>query len=42
MDQGDEAVKRLGKWLLIVLVVLAGAFLLLRTPDTDPAEMKAK
>jgi len=35
-------VKRLGKWLLIILVVLAGAFLLLRTPDTDPAAMKAK
>lgn len=34
--------KRLGKWLLIILVVLAGAFLLLRTPDTDPAAMKAK
>lgn len=34
--------KRLGKWLLIILVVLAGAFLLMRTPDTDPAAMKAK
>lgn len=34
--------KRLGKWLLGILVVLAGAFLLLRTPDTDPAAMKAK
>jgi pimeloyl-ACP methyl ester carboxylesterase len=42
VDQGDEAVKRFGKWLLIILVVLAGAFLLLRTPDTDPAAMKAK
>lgn len=34
--------KRLGKWLLGIAIVLAGAFLLLRTPDTDPAEMKAK
>lgn len=34
--------KRLSKWLLGILVVLAGAFLLLRTPDTDPAAMKAK
>lgn len=33
--------KRLGKWLLGILVVLAGAFLLLRTPDTDPELMKA-
>ncbi|MEY4239297.1 MAG: hypothetical protein RL339_1898 [Pseudomonadota bacterium] len=30
------------KWSLGILVVLAGAFLLLRTPDTDPAAMKAK
>ena len=34
--------KRLGKWLLAIGVVLAGAFLLLRTPDTDPAAMRAK
>lgn len=34
--------KRLGKWLLGIIVVLLGAFLLFRTPDTDPAEMKAK
>jgi pimeloyl-ACP methyl ester carboxylesterase len=42
MDWGDEAVKRLSKWLLAIVIVLAGAFLLLRTPDTDPALMKAK
>lgn len=34
--------KRLGKWLLAIAVLLTGAFLLLRTPDTDPAAMKAK
>ncbi len=34
--------KRFGKWLAGILVVLVGAFLLLRTPDTDPAVMKAK
>lgn len=34
--------KRLSKWLLAIIFVLAGAFLLLRTPDTDPAAMKAK
>lgn len=34
--------KRLGKWLAAILVVLVGAFLLLRTPDTDPAAMRAK
>lgn len=34
--------KRFLKWLGAILVVLAGAFLLLRTPDTDPAAMKAK
>lgn len=34
--------KRFGKWLLVILIVLAGGFLLLRTPDTDPAAMKAK
>lgn len=34
--------KRLVKWLLGIVVVLVGAFLLLRTPDTDPAAMKAR
>lgn len=34
--------KRLSKWLLGIVVVLFGAFLLLRTPDSDPATMKAK
>lgn len=34
--------KRLGKWLAVILLVLVGAFLLLRTPDTDPAAMRAK
>lgn len=34
--------KRLGKWVLGLAIVLVGAFLLLRTPDTDPAAMKAK
>ncbi len=34
--------KRSAKWVLGILVVLFGAFLLLRTPDTDPAVMKAK
>jgi pimeloyl-ACP methyl ester carboxylesterase len=42
MDCGDEAMKRLGKWLLVIAVVLTGVFLVLRTPDTDPAAMKAK
>lgn len=34
--------KRLGKWLAAILVVAVGALLLLRTPDTDPATMRAK
>lgn len=34
--------KRLGKWLAILAVVLGAAFLALRTPDTDPAAMRAK
>ncbi|MGH6786046.1 MAG: alpha/beta fold hydrolase [Novosphingobium sp.] len=34
--------KRLGKWLLAFVAVLAVAFLALRTPDTDPAAMRAK
>ena len=34
--------KRLLKWVVIVGVILGGAFLLLRTPDSDPAAMKAK
>lgn len=34
--------KRLGKWLLGIAIVLVAAFLVLRTPDTDPAAMKAK
>lgn len=34
--------KRLLKWVLGLVVVLAGVFLMLRTPDTDPAAMKAK
>ncbi|MFN9579683.1 MAG: alpha/beta fold hydrolase, partial [Novosphingobium sp.] len=40
--QGDDAAKRRATWVLGRLVVRAGAFLLLRTPDTDPAAMKAK
>lgn len=34
--------KRFFRWLLVALVILGAAFLLLRTPDTDPAVMKAK
>lgn len=34
--------RRAGKWLGIVLAVLVVAFLLLRTPDTDIAAMRAK
>lgn len=34
--------KRLGKWLAILAVVLGVAFVALRTPDTDPAAMRAK
>ena len=34
--------KRLAKILLVVLVLLGVAFLFLRTPDTDPAEMRGK
>lgn len=30
------------KWLAVLGVILVGAFLLLRTPDTDPLAMKAK
>jgi pimeloyl-ACP methyl ester carboxylesterase len=42
MDQGDETMKRLGKVLLVLIALLAVAFVALRTPDTDPAAMKAK
>lgn len=34
--------KRFLKWTLGLVLALAGVFLLLRTPDTDPAAMKAK
>ncbi len=34
--------KWLGRVVFALLVVLAGAYLLLRTPDTDPAAMRAK
>lgn len=38
--------KRLGKWLvrglIALIVVLVAAFLIFRTPDTDPAAMRAK
>lgn len=34
--------RRLGKWLAILAAVLGVAFIALRTPDTDPAEMRAK
>lgn len=34
--------KRLAKWLAVLALVLVAAFLLLRSPDTDPAAMKAK
>lgn len=34
--------KRLSKVLLVLIVLLAVAFVALRTPDTDPAAMKAK
>jgi pimeloyl-ACP methyl ester carboxylesterase len=34
--------KRLLKWLAGLAIVLTAAFALLRTPDTDPAAMKAK
>ncbi len=34
--------KRLGKVLLVLIALLAVAFLALRTPDTDPAAMRAK
>jgi pimeloyl-ACP methyl ester carboxylesterase len=42
MDRGDEAMKRLLKIVGVLAAVLVAAFLLLRTPDTDPAEMRAK
>lgn len=43
MDQGDEAVvKWVWRILGVLAVVLVGAFLIFRTPDTDPAEMRAK
>ena len=35
-------IKWLRRILIALVVVLAGAYLLLRTPDTDPAAMKAK
>ncbi len=34
--------KKLGKIALVVLVLLVAAFVIFRTPDTDPAEMRAK
>lgn len=34
--------RRALKWLVLAAVVLAGLFLAVRTPDTDPAAMKAK
>lgn len=34
--------KRFGKWVLGLVIGLVAAFVLLRTPDTDPAVMKAK
>lgn len=34
--------KRLGKWLLGIVIVLIAAVLVFRTPDTDPAAMRAK
>ncbi|MCX9146694.1 alpha/beta fold hydrolase [Erythrobacter sp. WG] len=38
--------RRFGKWVfrgfLVILALLVGAFLILRTPDTDPAAMRAK
>jgi pimeloyl-ACP methyl ester carboxylesterase len=34
--------KRLGKVLLVLIALLAVAFVALRTPDTDPAAMRAK
>jgi pimeloyl-ACP methyl ester carboxylesterase len=34
--------KRLGKVLLVLIALLAVAFAVLRTPDTDPAAMRAK
>ena len=42
MDRGDEAVRRALKWLAALVAVLLVAFLLLRTPDTDPVAMRAK
>ena len=42
MDFGDEAVRRALKWLAALVAVLLVAFLLLRTPDTDPVAMRAK
>jgi pimeloyl-ACP methyl ester carboxylesterase len=42
MDQGNETMKRLGKVLLVLIALLAAAFVVFRTPDTDPAAMKAK
>ena len=34
--------RHLGKWLTMAALVLGGAFLMLRTPDSDPAAMRAK
>jgi pimeloyl-ACP methyl ester carboxylesterase len=34
--------RRFGKAMLVVLALLGAAFLVLRTPDTDPAAMRAK
>ena len=42
MDFGDEAMRRALKWLGALVAVLLVAFLLLRTPDTDPVAMRAK
>ena len=42
MDCGDGQVKWVWRILGVVVVLLVIAFLILRTPDTDPAEMRAK
>src|SRR3546814_19910553 len=42
MDRGNAVMKRLIKPALALLALVAIAYVLLRTPDTDPAEMRAK
>lgn len=34
--------RRLFKWLAVITLILGAAFLIFRTPDTDPTEMRAK